>query len=107
MITINIDNTDFTLRPENVENTRALCASIRIKGKGRKFKPKTDAVRLNMVRQYPLVHNWSTYDYVAAYEELNRKIFGGSDMTRWALLNTRPAAQYDSTMLICVEDDPC
>lgn len=105
MITINIDNTQFTLRPENAENVRALCASIKAKGKGRKFKP--DKPHLNMTRQYPLVHNWSTHDYVAAYEEINSKIFGGSEMTRWAPLNTRPTTHYDPAQPICVEEDPC
>lgn len=73
-------------------------ASIKSKGKGRKFKPA-----LEMARQYPLVHNWSTYDYVAAYEKLNGKIFGGSEMTRWAPLNKQPATNYDPTQPICAE----
>jgi len=45
-----------------------------------------------------------TYDYVAAYESLNEKIFGGSEMKRWASLNERPATHYDPTQPICAEE---
>jgi hypothetical protein len=51
MITLHIDGTEFTLQPANAENVRALCASIKTKGKGRKFK--AGAPGLKMARQYP------------------------------------------------------
>lgn len=100
MITLNIDNTEFTLQPENAENVRALCASIRTKGKGRKFKP--DTPRLKMARQYP-ERAASTGEYVARYESLNAKIFGTASLTRWAPLNYEPTTHYDPTMSICAD----
>lgn len=104
MITINIDNTQFTLQPESAENVRALCASIKARGKGRKFKPEKP--RLDMTRRYP-ERATNTYDYVCQFEAMNYKIFGGSEMTRWAPLNIRPTTHYDPTVPICVEEDPC
>jgi len=101
MITVNIDNCTFTLQPENAENVRALCANIKTKGKGRKFKPDTPG--LKMVRQYPLVHNWSTHDYVRAYEYLNERIFGSDSVDRFAPMNQAPATHYDPTTPICEE----
>ena len=101
MITLNIDNTTFTLQPENAENARALCASIKAKGKGRKFKP--DAPGLKMARQYP-ERAASTGEYVARYESLNAKIFGTCALTRFAPLNYEPTTHYDPTQPICVEE---
>ena len=43
MITLHIDGTEFTLQPESAENVRALCASIKAKGKGRPFVPRMRA----------------------------------------------------------------
>ena len=103
MITLNIDVTEFTLRPENAENVRALCASIRTKAKGRKFKP--DAPGLKMARQYP-TRAESTGEYVARYESLNEKIFGTCALTRWAPLNYEPTTHYDPTQPVAVEE-PC
>jgi len=101
MITLHIDGTEFTLRPENAENVRALCASIKAKGKGRKFKP--DAPGLKMARQYP-TRAESTADYVRQYEILNAKIFGTAALTRWAPLNYEPTTHYDPTQPICAEE---
>lgn len=101
MITLHIDNTTFTLQPENAENVRALCASIKAKGKGRKFKP--DAPGLKMARQYP-ERATSTGEYVARYESLNAKIFGTCALTRFAPLNYEPTTHYDPTQPICVEE---
>jgi hypothetical protein len=89
MITLQIDGTEFTLQPENAENVRALCASIKAKGKGRKFKPG-----MKMARQYP-TRAESTGGYVARYESLNAKIFGTAELTRWAPLNYEPTTHYD------------
>lgn len=99
MITLNIDNTEFILQPENAENVRALCASIKAKGKGRKFKP--DTPRLKMARQYP-TRAESTGEYVRQYEMLNEKIMP-SCVARFAPLNDRPTTHYDPTMPICEE----
>ena len=99
MITLNIDNCRFTLQPENAENARALCASIKAKGKGRKFKP--DAPGLKMVRQYP-TRAESTGEYVRQYEMLNEKIMP-SCVARFAPLNDRPTTHYDPTQPV-VED---
>jgi hypothetical protein len=101
MITLHIDGTAFTLQPENAERVRALCASIKAKGKGRKFKP--DKPRVDMTRQYP-ERAASTGEYVARYESLNSKIFGASEMKRWAPLNYNPTTHYDPTLPICVEE---
>lgn len=101
MITLHIDGTEFTLQPENAENVRALCASIKAKGKGRKFKP--DKPRLDMTRRYP-ERATNTYDYVCQFEAMNYKIFGGSEMKRWAPLNTRPTTHYDPAQPICAEE---
>jgi hypothetical protein len=101
MITLQIDDTEFTLRPENAENVRALCASIKAKGKGRKFKPDTPGLR--MARQYP-ERAASTGEYVARYESLNAHIFGTCALTRWAPLNYAPTTHYDPTQPICVEE---
>ena len=103
MITLNIDNCTFTLQPENAENVRALCASIRTKGKGRKFKP--DAPGLKMARQYP-TRAESTGEYVARYESLNAKIFGTCALTRWAPLNYNATTHYDPREPI-VSEEPC
>ena len=103
MITLHIDNATFTLQPENAENVRALCASIRTKGKGRKFKP--NAPGLKMARQYP-ERSTSTGEYVARYESLNAKIFGTAALTRWAPLNYEPTTHYDPTQPVAVEE-PC
>ena len=101
MITLHIDGTEFTLQPENAENVRALCASIKTKGKGRKFK--VGRGELNMTRRYP-ERAVSTHDYVCQYEATNSKIFGTNEMTRWAPLNTRPTTHYDPTEPICREE---
>jgi hypothetical protein len=101
MITLHIDGTEFTLRPENAENARALCARIRTKGKGRKFKPEREG--LKMARQYP-ERAASTGEYVARYESLNAKIFGTCALTRWAPLNYNATTHYDPTQPICVEE---
>lgn len=101
MITLEIDGTEFILQPENAENVRALCASIKSKGRGRKFKP--GAPELKMARQYPTRAD-STAEYVARYESLNEKIFGTAALTRWAPLNTRPTTHYDPTQPICEEE---
>ena len=103
MITLNIDGTEFTLQPENAKSVRALCASIRTKGKGRKFKP--NAPGLKMARQYP-ERATSTGKYVARYESLNAKIFGTCALTRWAPLNYAPTTRYDPTQPVEVEE-PC
>lgn len=101
LVTLEIDGTEFTLRPENAENVRALCASIKAKGKGRKFKP--DEPGLKMARQYP-ARAASTGEYVARYESLNAKIFGTAALTRFAPLNYAPTTHYDPTQPICVEE---
>ena len=101
MITLHIDGTEFTLQPESAESVRALCASIKAKGKGRKFKP--DAPGLKMARQYP-ERAASTGEYVARYESLNAKIFGTCALTRFAPLNYEPTTHYDPTQPICVEE---
>ena len=101
MITINIDNCTFTLQPENAENVRALCASIKAKGKGRKFKPGTPG--LKMARQYP-TRAESTGEHVTRYESLNAKIFGTAALTRWAPLNYEPTTHYDPTQPIVIEE---
>jgi len=101
MITLHIDGTEFTLRPENAENVRALCASIKSKGKGRKFKPARPG--LDMTRRYP-ERAASTGEYVARYESLNVKIFGTAALTRWAPLNYEPTTHYDPTQPICAEE---
>ena len=103
MIILNIDNTEFTLQPENAENVRALCASIKAKGKGRKFKADTPG--LKMARQYP-ERATSTGEYVARYESLNSHIFGTCALTRWALLNYEPITHYDPREPI-VSEEPC
>lgn len=103
MITLNIDGTEFTLQPENAENVRALCASIKAKGKGRKFKPERE--QLKMARQYP-ERSTSTGEYVARYESLNAKIFGTAALTRWAPLNYEPTTHYDPREPVAVEE-PC
>jgi hypothetical protein len=92
MITLQIDGTEFTLRPKSAENVRALCASIKAKGKGRKFKPERE--QLKMARQYP-TRAESTGEYAAQYESLNAKIFGTAALTRWAPLNYNPTTHYD------------
>lgn len=102
MITLNIDGTEFTLRPESAESVRALCASIKAKGKGRKFKP--DAPGLKMARQYP-TRAESTGEYVRQYEMLNGKIMP-SCVARFAPLNDRPTTHYDPTQPVAVEE-PC
>jgi len=99
MITLHIDGTEFTLQPENAENVRALCASIKAKGKGRKFKP--DTPKLNMARQYP-TRAESTGEYVRQYEMLNEKIMP-SCVARFEPLNDRPTTHYDPTQPICEE----
>jgi len=104
MISLHIDGTEFTLRPENAENVRALCASIKAKGKGRKFKPETATRKINMTRQYP-ERAASTGEYVARYESLNAHIFGTCALTRWAPLNYEPTTHYDPTQPICVEEE--
>ena len=101
MITLQIDGTEFTLQPENAESVRALCASIKAKGKGRKFK--AGAPGLKMARQYP-ERAASTGEYVARYESLNSKIFGTAALTRWAPLNYEPMTHYDPTQPVCVEE---
>ena len=101
MITLNIDGTEFILQPESAESVRALCASIKAKGKGRKFKPERE--QLKMARQYP-ERATSTGEYVARYESLNAKIFGTCALTRWAPLNYNPTTHYDPTQPICVEE---
>ena len=101
MITLNIDGTEFILQPENAESVRALCASIKEKGKGRKFKPERE--QLKMARQYP-ERATSTGEYVARYESLNAKIFGTCALTRWAPLNYNPTAHYDPTQPVAVEE---
>ena len=100
MITLNIDGTEFTLQPENAENDRALCASI--KAKGRNFKPERE--QLKMARQYP---TWaeSTGEYVRQFEMLNEKIMP-SCVARFAPLNDRPTTHYDPTQPVAVEE-PC
>lgn len=103
MITLNIDNCTFTLQPENAENVRALCASIRTKGKGRKFKPERE--QLKMARQYP-TRAESTGEYVRQFEMLNAKIFGTAALTRWAPLNYEPTTHYDPREPI-VSEEPC
>lgn len=100
MITLHIDGTEFILQPENAESVRALCASIKSKGRGRKFKP--GAPGLNMTRQYP-TRAESTAEYVCRYEMLNQKIMP-SCVARFAPLNTRPTTHYDPTQPICVEE---
>jgi len=102
MITLNIDGTEFTLQPENAENVRALCASIKAKGKGRKFKADTPG--LKMARQYP-TRAESTGEYVRQYEMLNEKIMP-SCVARFAPLNDRPTTHYDPTQPVAVEE-PC
>ncbi len=102
MITLNIDNCTFTLRPENAENVRALCASIKAKGKGRKFKPERE--QLKMARQYP-TRAESTGEYVRQYEMLNEKIMP-SCVARSAPLNDRPTTHYDPREPI-VSEEPC
>lgn len=99
MITLNIDETEFTLQPKNAENVRALCASIKAKGKGRKFKPG-----LKMARQYP-TRAESTGEYVRQYEMLNEKIMP-SCVARFAPLNDRPTTHYDPREPI-VSEEPC
>ena len=99
MITLNIANTEFTLRPESAENVRALCASIKAKGKGRKFKP--NAPGLKMARQYP-TRAESTGEYVRQFEMLNQKIMP-SCVARIAPLNDRPTTHNDPTQPICEE----
>jgi len=101
LVTLEIDGTEFTLRPESAENVRALCASIKAKGKGRKFKP--DKPGLNMARQYP-ERATSTGEYVARYESLNSHIFGTCALTRWAPLNYNATTHYDPTQPICAEE---
>jgi len=101
MITLHIDGTEFTLQPDNAENVRALCASIKVKGKGRKFKPERE--QLKMTRQYP-ERAASTGEYVARYESLNSKIFGTAALTRWAPLNYNATTHYDPTQPICSEE---
>jgi hypothetical protein len=102
MITLHIDGTEFVLRPDNAENVRLLCASIKAKGKGRKFKPGKPG--LDMTRQFP-VNADSTAEYVGMYEMLNYKIFGSSNgMKRWAPLNTARTTHYDPTQPICAEE---
>jgi hypothetical protein len=103
MITLHIDGTDFILRPENAENVRTLCSNIKVKGKGRKFR--LDKPHLNMTRQYP-ESAASTYDYVCQFETMNHKIFGTSEMKRWAPLNDRPTTHYDPREPI-VSEEPC
>lgn len=100
MITLHIDGAEFTLRPENADNVRALCASIKAKNKGRKFRP--DKPELNMTRQYP---TWSksTEEYVRHYEMLNHKIMPAC-IARFAPLNERPTTNYDPAQPICVEE---
>jgi hypothetical protein len=101
LVTLEIDGTEFTLQPESAESVRALCASIRTKGKGRKFKP--DAPGLKMTRQYP-ERATSTGEYVARYESLNSHIFGTAALTRWAPLNYNPTTHYDPTLPVYVEE---
>ena len=100
MITLNIDGTEFILQPENAENVRALGASIKAKGKGRKFK--SDTPGLKMARQYP-ERAESTAEYVRQYERLNEKIMP-SCAARFAPLNERPTTHYDPTRPICSEE---
>lgn len=102
MITLNIDGTEFTLQPENAENVRALCASIKAKGKGQKFKPKRE--QLKMTRRYP-TRAESTGEYVRQYEMLNEKIMP-SCVARFAPLNDRPTTHYDPREPI-VSEEPC
>jgi len=99
MITLNIDNCTFTLRPENAESVRALCASIKAKGKGRKFKPERE--QLKMARQYP-TRAESTGEYVRQFEMLNGKIMP-SCVARFAPLNDRPTTHYDPREPIVIE----
>ena len=98
MITLTIDGTEFTLQPQNAESVREQCASIKEKGKGRKFKPGP-----KMTRQYP-AHAESTREYVEKYEQLNQKIFGGTSLNRFAPLNDRPTTHYDPTQPVCVQE---
>jgi len=98
LVTLEIDGTEFTLRPESAESVRTLCASIKAKGKGRKFKRQSE-----MARQYP-ERAASTGEYVARYESLNSKIFGTAALTRWAPLNYNPTTHYDPTQPICAEE---
>lgn len=104
MLTLTIDNCTFTLQPESAERVRELCASIKAKGKGRKFKP--DTPQLKMARQYP-ERSTSTGEYVARYESLNAKIFGTAALTRWAPLNYEPTTHYDPTQPIVIEEEEC
>jgi hypothetical protein len=100
MISLNIDGTEFTLQPENAENVRALCASIKAKGKGQKFK--LGAPGLKMGRQYP-TRAASTGEYVRQYEMLNKKIMP-SCVARFAPLNDRPTTHYDPREPIVSEE---
>jgi len=102
MITLQIDGTEFTLRPENAESVRALCASIKAKGKGRKFKPERE--QLKMARQYP-TRAESTGEYVRQYEMLNEKIMP-SCVARFAPLNYNATTHYDPREPIVIEE-PC
>jgi hypothetical protein len=101
MLKLTIDGTEFVLRPENAESVREQCASIKTKGKGRKFKPGKPG--LNMTRQYP-AHATSTREYVEKYEQLNQEIFGGTALNRFAPLNDRPFTNYDPTQPVCVQE---
>jgi len=101
MITLHIDGTEFNLRTEKADEVRALCASIRTNGKGRKFKPSEP--ELKIARQYPK-RAASTGEYVARYESLNERIFGTCALTRFAPLNYAPTTHYDPTQPICSEE---
>lgn len=101
MLKLTIDGTEFTLQPQHAESVRELCASIKAKGKDRKFKPGTPG--LNMTRQYPKYAE-STREYVEQYEQLNSSIFGGTCVARFAPLNDKPFTNYGPTQPVCVEE---
>ena len=93
MITLQIDGTEFTLRPENAESVREQCAAIRTKGY--KLKTKKDT------RRYPK-SSQSTLDYVKQYGRLNG--FGDAFLDFFAPLNDRPTTHYDPTQPVCVQE---
>jgi hypothetical protein len=93
MVKLIIDGTEFTLRPENAETVREMCASIKSKG----YKQKTRKI----TRGYPKTST-STRDYVQQYGELNS--FGRWYLDFFEPLNDRPTTHYDPTQPVCVQE---
>ena len=87
------------VRPENLAKREAALAKVKPG-----YKP---TARREMARTYPTYRpGMSTLEYVRAFEKANAMCYPQHlGMTRpYENLNAAPAAQYDATVPLCVED---